>query len=40
MINGLVAQANASPAFAAQLRQAATDVIRAKYAAGLLSCSP
>jgi len=40
MIGGLVASAEASPAFAAQLADAASQVLRTKYAAGLLPCSP
>jgi beta-N-acetylhexosaminidase len=40
MIGGLVAAAQASPAFAAQLTAAATQVLRTKCAAGLLPCSP
>lgn len=40
MIDGLVAAAQASPAFAARLADAATEVLRTKYAAGLLPCSP
>jgi len=40
MIAGLIAEAAASPTFAARLRDAATHVLRAKYTAGLLGCSP
>ena len=40
MIAGLLAAANASPAFTAQMTAAARYVIRAKYTAGLLACSP
>ena len=40
MIDGLVARAAASPAFAAKVTAAATRVLRAKYDAGLLGCSP
>jgi beta-N-acetylhexosaminidase len=40
MIAGLIAKAQASTAFATRLTDAAQHVIRAKYAAGLLSCSP
>jgi beta-N-acetylhexosaminidase len=40
MINGLVAEATTSSAFAATLQAAATQVLQTKYNAGLLSCSP
>jgi beta-N-acetylhexosaminidase len=40
MIKGLIAAAHASAAFTTQLTAAATAVVRAKYATGLLSCSP
>jgi len=40
MIDGLLAAAAASPALAAQVSAAAGYVIRSKYAAGLLGCSP
>ncbi len=40
MINGVIAQAKADPAFADQLRNAVTFVLQAKYRAGLLSCTP
>ena len=40
MIKGLIAAAHASASFTAQLATAATYVLRAKYRAGLLSCSP
>jgi beta-N-acetylhexosaminidase len=40
MIDGLIDAANASPSFAAQLKVAATYVMRSKYVAGLLTCSP
>jgi beta-N-acetylhexosaminidase len=40
MIDGLVAAAQSSSAFADQLTAAARYVIRGKYTAGLLSCSP
>jgi beta-N-acetylhexosaminidase len=39
MIAGLIAAAHASAGFAAQLKAAATQVVRSKYRAGLLSCS-
>ncbi len=39
MINGLIAEAHASAAFTAQLKAAATYVLRTKDKAGLLSCS-
>jgi beta-N-acetylhexosaminidase len=40
MIDGLIAAAQKSASFTAQLKTAATDVMRSKYSAGLLSCSP
>jgi beta-N-acetylhexosaminidase len=40
MFDGLLAAANGSSAFTAKVTEAATRVVRAKYAAGLLSCSP
>jgi beta-N-acetylhexosaminidase len=40
MLDGLLAEANASPAFAGKVTTAATRVLRAKYTAGLLPCSP
>jgi beta-N-acetylhexosaminidase len=40
MFDGLLAAANNSSSFAARLTAAATRVVRAKYGAGLLSCSP
>jgi beta-N-acetylhexosaminidase len=40
MIAGLLAQAKASPAFAARVTDAARHGIRAKYQNGLLRCSP
>src|SRR5258706_9134664 len=40
MFDGLLAAANASTAFAAKVAAAAVYVIKAKYAAGLLSCPP
>lgn len=40
MIAGLLAKAKASPAFTAAVTGAARYVIRAKYGAGLLGCSP
>jgi beta-N-acetylhexosaminidase len=40
MLDGLLAAANASTGFAAKVTAAATSVIRAKYTAGLLPCSP
>jgi beta-N-acetylhexosaminidase len=40
MISGLLAAAHGSAAFTAQLKTAATYVMRSKYTAGLLACSP
>jgi beta-N-acetylhexosaminidase len=40
MLAGLLAAAKKSTAFTAQVTAAATHVLRSKYAAGLLSCSP
>jgi beta-N-acetylhexosaminidase len=40
MLDGLLAAAGASTAFAARVTAAATSVLRAKYAAGVLACSP
>ncbi|HEY1489146.1 MAG TPA: glycoside hydrolase family 3 N-terminal domain-containing protein [Micromonosporaceae bacterium] len=40
MIEGLIAEAKASKAFAAKIKVAAGYVMRAKYTAGLLGCSP
>jgi beta-N-acetylhexosaminidase len=40
MFDGLLAAANASDAFRTKLTAAATRVVRAKYAVGLLPCSP
>jgi beta-N-acetylhexosaminidase len=40
MFDGLLAAANGSSSFAVKVTAAATRVVRAKYNAGLLSCSP
>jgi beta-N-acetylhexosaminidase len=40
MLDGMLAEANSSPAFAARVTAAATSVLHAKYAGGVLACSP
>jgi hypothetical protein len=40
MFDGLLDAATGSPAFRAKVTAAATRVVRAKYAIGLLPCSP
>jgi beta-N-acetylhexosaminidase len=40
MIDGMISEAKASASFAAKIKVAAGSVMRAKYTAGLLGCSP